>query len=213
MSVPSLLEITDMRKSLGAIRPLHGARLDLRAGETYSPAGETDAGKSTLTHNIDGILKPDAGEIRIDGRPVRIDGPTATQRRGIGFVHREIARCADIDPRLPVGRAILRTARLTGQRFRAVTLALQAREILGFGGLIGAGRSAIARGLKRLERAARGASGRRGARSRRATMPTPAPAASSVCPRTARATWAFLISPSPPASRRWICGGFRSASP
>lgn len=96
MSAPPLLQLTDVTKSFGAIRALRGARLELLAGEIHALAGENGAGKSTLMNIIDGILQPDGGEIRIDGQPVRIDSPAAAQRLGIGFVHQEIALCADI---------------------------------------------------------------------------------------------------------------------
>ena len=96
MSNPPLLELTDVTKSFGAIRALRSARLDLRAGEIHALAGENGAGKSTLMNIVDGILQPDGGEIRIDGELVRIDSPATAQRLGIGFVHQEIALCADI---------------------------------------------------------------------------------------------------------------------
>jgi ribose transport system ATP-binding protein len=96
MTVPPLLQLSDVCKSFGAIKALRGAQLDLHAGEIHALAGENGAGKSTLMNIIDGILQPDSGEIRIDGKPVRIDSPAAAQAMGIGFVHQEIALCADI---------------------------------------------------------------------------------------------------------------------
>ncbi len=93
---PPLLQLTDIAKSFGAVRALRSGQFELRAGEIHALAGENGAGKSTLMNIIDGILQPDSGVIRIDGEPVRIDGPAAAQRLGIGFVHQEIALCADI---------------------------------------------------------------------------------------------------------------------
>jgi ribose transport system ATP-binding protein len=93
---PPLLELTDIAKSFGAVRALRGARFDLQAGEIHALAGENGAGKSTLMNIIDGILRPDAGTIRIDGEPVTIDSPARAQALGIGFVHQEIALCADV---------------------------------------------------------------------------------------------------------------------
>lgn len=304
-----LLQMTDIAKSFGAIRALRSGQLELRAGEIHALAGENGAGKSTLMNILDGILRPDSGDIRIDGTPVQIDGPAMAQQLGIGFVHQEIALCADvsvaenifmsetaqsrrrlmggadliaraaavlapladIDPRVPAGRlsisqqqlveiakaltldcrilifdeptaalteheaqklftilrglaakgigiiyishrmaeifglcdrvtvmrdgqhirtdrtsdissadvvnamvgrkldtlyppkmqgppgpAILRVEGLTDQRYRDVSFNLNRGEILGFGGLIGAGRSEIVRGIARLEGAARG---------------------------------------------------------
>ncbi len=96
MTAQPLLQLTDISKSFGAIRALTSARLELRAGEIHALMGENGAGKSTLMNIIDGILQPDGGEIRIDGRAVRIDSPASAHRLGIGFVHQEIALCADI---------------------------------------------------------------------------------------------------------------------
>jgi ribose transport system ATP-binding protein len=93
---PPLLQLTDIAKSFGAVRALRSGQFELRAGEIHALAGENGAGKSTLMNIIDGILQPDSGSIRIDGQPVRIDSPAMAQRLGIGFVHQEIALCADI---------------------------------------------------------------------------------------------------------------------
>ncbi len=91
-----LLAIEDVHKSFGPVQALRGARLELRKGEIHALAGENGAGKSTLMHVIDGILQPDSGEIRLDGRKVRISSPHEAHRLGIGFVHQEIALCPEI---------------------------------------------------------------------------------------------------------------------
>ncbi len=128
MTTPPLLELRDVTKSFGAIRALRSARLDLRTGEIHALAGENGAGKSTLMNIVDGILRPDSGEIRIDGEPVRIDSPATAQRLGIGFVHQEIALCADIS----VAENIF-MARTAASRRRLVDgsdLVTRAREVL-----------------------------------------------------------------------------------
>lgn len=91
-----LLAIEDVHKSFGPVHALRGARLELRKGEIHALAGENGAGKSTLMHIIDGILQPDSGEIRLDGRMVRISSPNEAHKLGIGFVHQEIALCPEI---------------------------------------------------------------------------------------------------------------------
>ena len=96
MVPPPLLQLTDIAKSFGAVRALRSGQFELQAGEIHALAGENGAGKSTLMNIIDGILQPDSGSIRIDGNPIRIDSPAMAQRMGIGFVHQEIALCADI---------------------------------------------------------------------------------------------------------------------
>ena len=96
MEPAPILKITDLRKSFGPIHALRGVDFELRKGEIHALAGENGAGKSTLMNVIDGILKPDSGEILFDGKPVDITSPAMAQKLGIGFVHQEIALCPDV---------------------------------------------------------------------------------------------------------------------
>ena len=58
-----------------------GLSLDIRANEFLCVVGPSGCGKSTLLSSIAGFLKPRAGSLRMDGRP--IDGPGAD--RGVVF--------------------------------------------------------------------------------------------------------------------------------
>ncbi len=90
------LRLSGVCKSFGPVRALHNVSFELAVGEIHALAGENGAGKSTLMNIIDGIIKPDAGEIWLDGRPVEIRRPADAQRLGIALVHQEIALCPDI---------------------------------------------------------------------------------------------------------------------
>ncbi|MFC7729703.1 ATP-binding cassette domain-containing protein [Actinomadura keratinilytica] len=63
--------------------------LALVPGEAHALAGENGAGKSTLLKVLTGVLRPDAGELRVAGAPVRFAGPRDAGRAGIGAVHQD----------------------------------------------------------------------------------------------------------------------------
>jgi ribose transport system ATP-binding protein len=96
MSDEIVLKISNVSKSFGAIQALRSVDFELRRGEVHAIAGENGAGKSTLMNIIDGILRPDSGEILLNGKPVEIASPARAQELGIGFVHQEIALCPDV---------------------------------------------------------------------------------------------------------------------
>jgi heme ABC exporter ATP-binding subunit CcmA len=81
---PALLEARGLRRSFGALRVLRGVDLVVRSGEAVVVAGPNGAGKTTLLRLLAGLMRPDAGEVRVLGHPVRGDDPVG--RRGIGFV-------------------------------------------------------------------------------------------------------------------------------
>jgi general nucleoside transport system ATP-binding protein len=61
--------------------------LDFRPGEVHALLGENGAGKSTLIGMLAGHQQPDAGEIYIEGKQLRIESPRHALQMGIGTVY------------------------------------------------------------------------------------------------------------------------------
>jgi simple sugar transport system ATP-binding protein len=64
-----------------------GIDFDLLPGEVHALLGENGAGKSTLMNILYGLYPPDAGEIRVAGRPVSFRSAQDAIRCGLGMVH------------------------------------------------------------------------------------------------------------------------------
>jgi ABC-type sugar transport system ATPase subunit len=91
-----ILELRGIGKRFGGVRALHDVSFTIEAGECHALMGENGAGKSTLGRVLAGILRSDAGELRVDGRPVAFRSPADAQAAGIGMVHQELACCPDL---------------------------------------------------------------------------------------------------------------------
>jgi ribose transport system ATP-binding protein len=85
------LEAEGIAKSFGGARALAGASLSIEAGEVHGLVGANGAGKSTFIKVLAGLVRPDAGEVRIDGARVGLDHPTEASALGLGFVHQELS--------------------------------------------------------------------------------------------------------------------------
>ena len=64
------LELQKIRKQFGAVTAVDGISLEVRSGEFFSLLGPSGCGKTTILRMIAGILQPDGGAIRLDGRDV-----------------------------------------------------------------------------------------------------------------------------------------------
>ena len=85
-----LLEMKGIYKSFPGVKALQNVEFQLKAGEIHALLGENGAGKSTLIKVLGGIYIAEEGEIRIDGKPVVIDGVNAARDNGISIIHQEL---------------------------------------------------------------------------------------------------------------------------
>jgi len=84
--MPALLELKNITKRFPGVVANDGVSLEVYPGEVLALLGENGAGKSTLVSILYGLYRPDEGEIRVEGRPVRIASPMDALRLGIGLV-------------------------------------------------------------------------------------------------------------------------------
>jgi ABC-2 type transport system ATP-binding protein len=61
------IELTQVRKSYGATTALHDLSLHVRRGEMFGLIGPDGAGKTTAIRLMCGLLRPDAGQVRVLG--------------------------------------------------------------------------------------------------------------------------------------------------
>ncbi len=97
------IRLTGVSKAYGAVRALDDITVTFRGGEVHALCGHNGAGKSTLMKVLTGIVQPDAGEIEIDGEPVRFRGAADAQRAGLAIVDQELA----LVPSLSVGENLV----------------------------------------------------------------------------------------------------------
>src|SRR5438067_7388129 len=89
MPIPRL-RATGIDKRFPGVLALDGVSLALAPGEVLAVVGENGAGKSTLMKIVAGVYTPDAGEVKLDGRPVRFDGPAEAIAAGVTLIHQEL---------------------------------------------------------------------------------------------------------------------------
>ncbi|WP_299561469.1 ABC transporter ATP-binding protein [uncultured Sulfitobacter sp.] len=79
-----VLQTRGLCLSFGALQASKDITLDLRAGEIHALIGPNGAGKSTLIKQIAGGLRPDAGQVLLDGRDITALSTAQRARRGLG---------------------------------------------------------------------------------------------------------------------------------
>src|SRR5262249_36640900 len=92
-----ILSLTGIHKRFGAVQALADVNFAACAGEVVALVGDNGAGKSTLVKTIAGVYQPDSGEIRFDGRPVRLSRPADATALGIATVFQDLSLCPNLD--------------------------------------------------------------------------------------------------------------------
>ena len=92
-----LLRIERLRREFGAVVALEEVTLDVDPGDIVALVGDNGAGKSTVVKCIAGVYPPTAGQILVEGQPVRFSSPLDARGEGIEAVFQDLA-LADAQP-------------------------------------------------------------------------------------------------------------------
>ncbi|HMO84169.1 MAG TPA: sugar ABC transporter ATP-binding protein [Lacipirellulaceae bacterium] len=115
------LQLRGVSKAFPGVQALQGVSLELMRGEVLAIVGENGAGKSTLLKILGGIVRPDEGEIWIDGEPLRLRSVRDAMQAGIGLIHQELnlAPAISVAENILLGRQPQRGPRWLGMTYRS----------------------------------------------------------------------------------------------
>ncbi|HET7327829.1 MAG TPA: ATP-binding cassette domain-containing protein [Nocardioidaceae bacterium] len=115
----------------GDTRALHGASLELRAGERVALMGPSGSGKSSLLHCLAGVVEPQGGEIWFEGQ--RLDRLSEARRSAVRLERMGMVfQFGDLVPELTLVENVLLPLRILGARRRAArTAAMELLDRLG----------------------------------------------------------------------------------
>lgn len=82
-----VIEMNHITKEFGNFKALDDVTLCVKKGEIHALLGENGAGKSTLMSVLFGLYQAEQGEIKINGKVVKINNPNDANNLSIGMVH------------------------------------------------------------------------------------------------------------------------------
>ena len=85
-----MLEVEGLSRRFGGLQAVNAVSLGVAAGEVLSVVGPNGAGKTTLFNLITGVLKPDNGRVRLEGRDITGTRPHRLARMGIARTFQNI---------------------------------------------------------------------------------------------------------------------------
>jgi osmoprotectant transport system ATP-binding protein len=104
-----LIALSGVSKRYGAHAALDDVDLAVRPGEFVALVGGSGSGKTTLLKTVNGLIRPDAGRVSVNGEDVATAEPHLLRRR-IGYVFQEVG----LFPHLTVAENIAITPKLLG---------------------------------------------------------------------------------------------------
>lgn len=87
----SFLKVRNLVKRYGRVTALDNTDFDLYPNEILAVIGDNGAGKSTLIKAISGAVRPDSGNIYLDGKEIQFQSPMEARLAGIETVYQNLA--------------------------------------------------------------------------------------------------------------------------
>ena len=120
------IEMVNITKKFPGIIANDNVTLQLKQGEIHALLGENGAGKSTLMSVLFGLYQPEAGEIRKNGKVVKINNPNDANDLGIGMVHQhfKLVECFSVLDNIILGVEDTKCGMLQRDKAREKVMAL-----------------------------------------------------------------------------------------
>ena len=125
-SPPAVAAVGVTKRFAGGVVANDRVSFEARRGEVHALLGENGAGKTTLCNILTGLYRPDEGEVRVDGNPVRLHSPHEAQAAGIFMVHQHLSL---VDSLTVAENVVLGWSRHGGLGFSARTVEAEIEEI------------------------------------------------------------------------------------
>ena len=92
-----ILEVRGLSKRFGQITAVDDVSLSIGRGEVLAIVGDNGAGKTTLVKMMAGAVRPDSGQVLVDGRAVRMRSPLEARRFGVEMLYQDLALLPNLD--------------------------------------------------------------------------------------------------------------------
>ncbi|GAA4236143.1 sugar ABC transporter ATP-binding protein [Actinomadura meridiana] len=93
----AVLRAQNITKAYGGVTALADGALSVEPGSVHALLGENGAGKSTMVKVLSGTIRPDAGTLTLDDRPVSFNSTVDAVRNGVAVVSQELNLFPDLD--------------------------------------------------------------------------------------------------------------------
>ncbi len=119
----ALLAVRGITKRFPGVVANDGVTFEVQPGEIHALLGENGAGKSTLVKMIYGVMRPDEGEMALDGRLFAPHSPGEARATGVGLVfqHFSLFEALTVGENVALGLPADQAGRGLAERIRRVS--------------------------------------------------------------------------------------------